>query len=192
MNLGSNEDIIARYCTKEEAEKRIGKEEISINFSVEKEEKAFMESLYGNHKDVSKLKKLYEYTDLRNTAIDDIIVCQKGCAFCCKIPVEISELEVKYIERNTNHKRQDIQNINKNEYCPFLNQEKGECSIYEYRPIACRTFFTLDNPKYCENKDEKHAVIQLDGDVRLSSMYSLLLIKTNTSPLKKDIRNYFS
>ncbi|AXX95692.1 YkgJ family cysteine cluster protein [Arcobacter ellisii] len=190
MNIGTDEKIIKRYQTKEQAEEKIGLKFRPINFSVEKEEKDFMNSLKGNYKDLSKLKKLYTYADLVNTSIDEITVCQKGCSHCCKIPVDVSELEIKYIERNTEYKRQNIEKINTNDYCPFLNQDKGICSIYQFRPLVCRTFFTFDNPKYCENKDEKHVVITLEGNQKLSGMYNLLLLNTNNMS-KKDIRYYF-
>jgi Fe-S-cluster containining protein len=190
MNFGNDKDIIKRYLTKEEAEKKIGLKFRPINFSVEREEKDFMNSLAVNCDDLSKLKKLYTYADLVNTSLYDIIVCQKGCSYCCKIPVEVSELEVDYIEKNTKYKIQHIERIDTNEYCPFLNRQKGICNIYEFRPLVCRTFFTFDHPEYCENKDEKHLIITLEGNPKLWGMYNLLLLNTN-SKSKKDIRYYF-
>ena len=33
--------------------------------------------------------------------------------------------------------------------CVFLD-EKQQCSIYERRPVACRMFFSLTSPEFCE------------------------------------------
>jgi Fe-S-cluster containining protein len=34
--------------------------------------------------------------------------------------------------------------------CPFL--EQGSCSIYEHRPLACRSHFSVKKPEYCHPK----------------------------------------
>lgn len=204
MNLGKNEAIIARYKDKDEARRVV--QESMVNgilpyensFLDEKED--FKNSLKSNCSKFSKVKKFYTYVDAINSNIEKFTVCQKGCAFCCKIPVTITKLEAEYIEKNTNHKIKDIKNINVNDYCPFLEQTKGVCSIYEYRPIACRTFFALDNPKYCENGKEEHMLFQLNSSPELLNMSNELFINTktiNTNDINllnsfKDIRNYFS
>lgn len=196
MNLGTNELIKQKYKTSEETlkfmEQYMVDGRIPYRNEYLKEKQDFLSSLNGNYKDLSKLKKFFTYVDLINSNIEDFIVCQKGCAFCCKIPVQISELEVKYIERNTKYKRQDIKDINVNEYCPFLDKTKGICSIYEFRPLVCRTFFTFDNPSYCEEGKKKHIVSSLDTNPHIVSLYALLLDNTNCMPYQKDIRNYFS
>ena len=35
----------------------------------------------------------------------------------------------------------------------FLDTEK-KCSIYAYRPVACRMFFSVTNPEWCHPADQ--------------------------------------
>jgi Fe-S-cluster containining protein len=103
----------------------------------------------------------------------DFIKCERGCSHCCReIIVPMSELESQYLLRgikNLEGEKLDIvlKNIiklleDKSEYiknnhedtkflhdCPFLIND--ECSVYQNRPIACRTYglIKIDN----ENPD---------------------------------------
>jgi Fe-S-cluster containining protein len=43
-----------------------------------------------------------------------------------------------------------------NRPCGFLNQEDGTCRIYPVRPIACRFFFSLDDPETCSPLHDKY------------------------------------
>ena len=190
MNFGKDINVIARYYNEDEAILKVDNFWTVDADTIAKEEDEFMKSLKEND-DFLKLEKLYNYTDELYKTLDGIHVCQKECAFCCKVPVDISELEVEYIENNTSHNSEEIIVINKNDYCPFLDQSCGECTIYEYRPLVCRTFYTFDNPSYCEKLDIPHLVATLEKKPKLSKMYELLLIITRNNPIKKDIRNYF-
>jgi Fe-S-cluster containining protein len=33
--------------------------------------------------------------------------------------------------------------------CPFLDEEKGECRVYDSRPIACRSYHVISDPELC-------------------------------------------
>jgi len=55
-------------------------------------------------------------------------------------------LEAQFIKNNLNtslHEENTASN-----YCPFLIN--NNCSIYNFRPFACRTLHAAYNPKYCE------------------------------------------
>lgn len=102
-------------------------------------------------------KQLEEYFNLHKK----FIVCKSGCSICCKNSYfAVSELEYSYVKNGfekLNSKQREIitqkaieifkerrqflktnQNIFDFSYqCPFLNHDT--CSIYEYRPMLCRS-----------------------------------------------------
>jgi Fe-S-cluster containining protein len=85
----------------------------------------------------------------------DGIPCQAGCSTCCqdeRIPLteRDAELIVEHIEQRLDHAQKErvIDSImaaaptsnQANVRCAFLIDER--CSIYESRPLACRTYFS--------------------------------------------------
>ncbi len=83
------------------------------------------------------------------TSIDRKLACHRGCAACCRthtsIPVTPIELVgiswhvTEKIEGTTREKLQSqLQKHQSGEACPFLVD--NVCSIYEFRPYACRHF----------------------------------------------------
>ncbi len=87
---------------------------------------------------LEKLRVLFKTVDQTNDHLQKFAACKKGCSACCMMPVELSEIEIAYIEKHTGAERTEIQprrNFH-GETCPFLRN--GECSIYEHRPYACR------------------------------------------------------
>ena len=92
----------------------------------------------------------------------EYIFCKKGCAHCCKTgQFPCSELEFRYLQLGffkipMKEQQEVIKRIkslkaeyksvdDKEEYkysCPFLD-ENNSCTIYEYRPLICRTFGLL-------------------------------------------------
>jgi Fe-S-cluster containining protein len=99
--------------------------------------------------------------------------CKKGCSYCCKNgQYPISQIEFEYLLIGYNALSNDMKEIIKTEIskvkrkrqdnpdkdftyaCPFLLN--NECSIYEYRPIICRThglsFFLTDESGKTRNK----------------------------------------
>ncbi|WP_248885695.1 YkgJ family cysteine cluster protein [Acidithiobacillus acidisediminis] len=125
-------------------------------------------------------------------------VCQKGCSHCCKYDVVVGRLEAKYISLKTN-KNIDIGNsitTNHNSDCPFL-LKKGECGIYEYRPIVCRTLHTLDDPSYCSTPDIPHQLYGVSGGLGVGFYENVqraffMLTDSVCAPRgKRDIRDWF-
>lgn len=102
-----------------------------------------------------KLKSIYKFADwyVKHAGILNQSICQKGCAHCCAIDVDVSKVEALYIAKNTPYtmvgRTKRIRAKYRN-YCPMLDQETGSCTIYEYRPLFCRTAFAFDNPEYCK------------------------------------------
>ena len=96
---------------------------------------------------LNKLDDLYQSIDKLSSHIGKYATCKKGCSSCCFIRVDVSEVEIQYIEKRYKIKRnKDIRpdTDGSGSACCFLKD--GACSIYEGRPFFCRThfFFTPD------------------------------------------------
>jgi Fe-S-cluster containining protein len=81
--------------------------------------------------------------------IAPLSACRSGCAHCCHIPLHISSLEAECIGSEIARtpaaapkKLKPIAASYANP-CPFLVESK--CSIYESRPLVCRTHFNMDS-----------------------------------------------
>ena len=139
------------------------------------------------------LERLYLFMDEYNKFVATFSVCEQGCSACCAIPVIISRLEAEYIHQKTGKALSNriILKTGRSP-CPFLSDD-GNCSIYKYRPYNCRTFHTLDNPKYCST-DEDHAVYGVSSVGYGSDILAQLaaIIRHINKGEYKDIRSYFS
>jgi Fe-S-cluster containining protein len=103
-----------------------------------------------------------EQTDPRYT-----VACHAGCWFCCTIPVAVTVFEAAMV-RSAVHALPDDQqqaiwgrlaehidlqdqaladadgqHIAFRRRCPLLS-DQGQCSVYEGRPLACRSLLSLD------------------------------------------------
>ncbi len=110
---------------------------------------------------LSKLKKIYDYQEEYNAFVSTFSVCKPKCSHCCRISVQITELEAQYISGHTGRKiqisRQPRSSSVLENPCPFLDKNEL-CSIYEFRPFNCRAFHTLDNPNFCKDPNFPHIV----------------------------------
>lgn len=102
----------------------------------------FLDSVSGD------IDKIFEYQK-------EYLCCKKGCSYCCKRgDYPISEIEFNYImigfdkldDLTKDIIKQNIEKIKSETdtdsyICPFLIN--NNCSIYNYRPIVCRTFGVL-------------------------------------------------
>ena len=103
--------------------------------------------------------------------VDKIIsphtACGKGCSHCCNMAVGITQWEADRIGKHLGITPESIPEITLstvddyhkqvkqsvkdylNVPCPFL--DSNECSVYEVRPIACRTCYNMsDYPILCD------------------------------------------
>lgn len=71
--------------------------------------------------------------------------CKKGCYSCCRADLSVCHVEASYITdwlavrpdlRDKIHRREGM--LNDASFCSLLDQE-GACSIYEARPLICRS-----------------------------------------------------
>jgi Fe-S-cluster containining protein len=112
-----------------------------------------------------KVIMLRKVADNIAATVEPHVVCRKGCSLCCHQHVMISELEARLIESATGRKRATQRRLRPEELlavtrerqeryigvaCTFLGTD-GACTIYEHRPMKCRTHFTLaDDPGPCD------------------------------------------
>ncbi|PIE34413.1 hypothetical protein CSA56_07695 [candidate division KSB3 bacterium] len=93
---------------------------------------------------LSQYQKLCRYCDDTFTAIQKkfhpYMQCSKGCASCCiletVVPLE-AHVIASHQPASTFHRRPEEQEFHEEKPCIFLDHH--ECTIYDIRPIICRT-----------------------------------------------------
>jgi Fe-S-cluster containining protein len=98
------------------------------------------------------LEALYEYMDRVYRHADGLVACKKGCSHCCYIPVHATFLEIEHISARTgvpisrplvySNLSLSPTHANPANPCPFLLN--NECSIYDNRPLTCRTHVNFE------------------------------------------------
>lgn len=109
------------------------------------------------------VQEFYEVFDEAVTQEKTLVSCSKGCHFCCRQNVHVYNAEAaviaeycreRGIEISKSYLKEQIRyswkELAKTEvgWCVFL--KNGECSIYPVRPISCRNYFVISNPKMCD------------------------------------------
>jgi hypothetical protein len=104
------------------------------------------------HSPAAKLRALREMLDIVAVAAGGLAACGKGCSACCNIAVMVPSEEAAVIAKEIGVKAARPEHFATHgdgsadkyygEPCPFLTN--GECSIYEYRPLSCRTLYNMD------------------------------------------------
>lgn len=113
-------------------------------------------SVYWNLPMLAKVMFLYAAADEFTAELSQKATCSKGCAWCCKIPVEIMNVEASYIERVTGASRK-LKKFREKvapenmDFCPFLDRKTNECRVYIARPFNCRVFYSYDEPLLCKD-----------------------------------------
>lgn len=129
----------------------------------------------------------------KEMGISKFSVCQSGCAYCCKIPVDVSQVEAELISKHVKKSNNSFSNLrkvhNKYSYCPFLDQENAICSIYTVRPLACRCFYTMDHYKYCKSTNIEHLIVSVGSNSKWLEIKKMLL--SLSSQNYADIREWF-
>lgn len=108
----------------------------------------------------SKRRKIITIATRVTDALSPYVACRIGCSDCCRMNTMIYEHEAIRLAEVTGRKmvRLAYRPINEvfaqgakfnGQPCPFLRENK--CSVYEDRPLVCRTHHSLlDNPTSCD------------------------------------------
>jgi len=107
----------------------------------------------------SKRKKIITIATRVTDALSPYVACRVGCSDCCHMNTMIYEHEAIRLAEVTRRKmvRLAYRPINEvfahgakfnGKPCPFLREDR--CSVYQDRPLVCRTHHSLlDNPTSC-------------------------------------------
>ncbi len=97
-----------------------------------------------------KLERVFKYFESFSSYTDGFTSCRKGCAYCCKVDVQITSFEAKYIAKKKKMKMNEFMSISTGNKapCPFLSPDNS-CGIYEIRPLICRTLQAVGDPDHC-------------------------------------------
>ena len=122
----------------------------------------------------------------------------KGCSHCCHMDVQITALEADYIYLATGipHNPDAKLTINHKTSCPFLSNT-GFCTIYDYRPLFCRTYHALSAPDLCGIKNAEITQYGSMGCDMGNIIYRGVMIWIHfqnqhaTGGIIKDIRDFF-
>lgn len=154
--------------------------------------------------DMRILSKLVQAADvLLTNEISPHAICRLGCSHCCKVPVHVTSVEAKWIEKETGHKRNRLKRStalesNNVDYCPFHDEKSASCSIYEHRPLACRLYATFDHYEFCTDPNQIHMVSTLVGTQPFDIIVQFLvgrgleLEKKGKGAASADIRDWFA
>lgn len=133
---------------------------------------------------ISPLKELPAEERLREMfeALDTLVAeykhpetkCRKGCSACCYQRVAISEVEAEVLSKRIS--KEDIPALKKQAQaahnsevvynkqltrdearCVFL--KNGECSVYDVRPMMCRTYHAVSDPALCDIYDNPNSAV---------------------------------
>lgn len=125
----------------------------------EKIEQSFIRIIGENASIKSKRRKVIAIVDRVTAALAPYVACKEGCSSCCHMNTMIYEHEAIHLANVTGRKMVHLVYRPLNEVfnrgkefsgkpCPFLVNEK--CSVYEDRPLVCRTHHSLyENTTWC-------------------------------------------
>lgn len=143
-------------------------------------------------------KKVEEFnTEVFNDPIvAEHVQCKKGCSMCCHTQVSATQDEAVLlaeiiasghpIDWNRFHKQKQVGNSHADWYklqhseraCIFLD-DSGSCSIYEDRPLVCRTNNVISDPAYCDTTLGNTPTIRLVNTFKSDIVTHAAFVKSN-------------
>jgi uncharacterized protein len=129
------------------------------------------------------------------------VACAQGCSHCCYVAVSITQAEAKSIGEKIGIEPKDVTNVARRDPfesfsnktpCSFLENE--ECSIYDDRPLACRSHFNFDRDSYwCryQNWNKPGAIVPSPRIPQLADAYNVVSRGKAPEATVADIRDFF-
>ena len=132
----------------------------------------YIDQYYYHKKNIDNKSVAHSYNKKIDESIEETIIekisCKKGCFFCCRTNVVVTDDEAALllayakdegitidwdlVERQSKHDHKSWKDQPlADQRCPFLS-DKGECKVYEFRPSVCRKLFVTTEPKYCDTE----------------------------------------
>lgn len=120
--------------------------------------------------------------------------CKGACSACCHDEIMMPPLEAEFIqdillenEITGDQRRKELQSSGEqikwmDKACPYLLDEDEEgrrlCSIYEIRPMVCRTHNSTEDPKFCNKEDYPNRSINEGRIIQIEAItVALMLMK---------------
>ncbi|MFJ1258779.1 YkgJ family cysteine cluster protein [Cupriavidus sp. CuC1] len=152
--------------------------------------------------DVKALGVLYDYVDRVMAHGKGNVACKRGCSACCKAEIALWQLEADLIAAKTgvavrsvplDPGRKMTPYTMTTSPCPFLVNET--CSIYAYRPLACRTMVSFDaDSTLCQfdHRFDTPALMMIDRATTFGGVYEAFnVILHRNGGGAGDIREFF-
>lgn len=129
------------------------------------------------------------------------VSCRMGCSHCCKINVDISMVEAMLLLPHLPVGVEDKLKIQaeatdypalpvEDRTCVFL--ENDICTVYDVRPLACRTYLVITNPKFCDlnngESNDVQALKRFDTEAMSAAIYALYGAKNMAKQLLELIK----
>lgn len=142
---------------------------------------------------LKKLERLYSLMDELSEAMAPFMPCRRGCSACCHYNVDISEIEIAYIEKHTKYRSNKTPAPKQNFHshpCPFLRD--GTCSIYKARPFFCRRHNALTpNAYWCHHSRSNEKSFPMIGFTNVDRAFNEIRSEANCRK-PNDIRQHFA
>jgi Fe-S-cluster containining protein len=141
------------------------------------------------------LKRVYAYLDKFAPYVSSFVSCSKGCSHCCSIDVQLTTLEAEYIQVHAGvpiHPEGGLTTGHRTP-CPFLT-DAGACGIYEHRPVVCRIYHALGDPRNCQPgrpQMQYGAPPQYGNDIFANLVGWVHHVTAYANGTCKDIRDFF-
>jgi len=139
--------------------------------------------------------------------LSEVAACRRGCAHCCHIAIAMTDVEAKLLgskigrtPANPSSAPTTTETLERadplpgapdpighyDNPCPFLVE--NECSVYQHRPLACRTHLNLDvDPLLCELIPGGDIPVPYANASKLKAFYAM----AQPSARWADIRAFF-
>lgn len=128
------------------------------------------------------------------------ITCGKGCGGCCRMHTIVSidearllvelcddmdlKLSKEYLESQVAGKDVKSWRGQENKDCIFLKKDRS-CIVYEYRPIACRKCFSLEDPDKCDIDKNPHGQIKRFASPEVEAVASAIMNATECDSMPR-------